>query len=76
MDLSNLESEPVTVVDPNVLLRKLREFAQQTMADLDDPGTADEVASNEAAMAEAFLQLDDWLSRKGFSPTAWQDSSE
>jgi hypothetical protein len=76
MDLTSLETDPVTSVDPNVLLRNLRELAAQTMADLDNPETCEEVAANEAALAEAFLQLDDWMSRKGFPPAAWQDSSE
>jgi hypothetical protein len=76
MDLSSLESDPVSAVNPNELLNRLREACQQTMTDLDDPETAEEVASNEAVMATLFLQLDDWLSRRGFLPAAWQDTTE
>lgn len=76
MDLTNLETEPVTAVDPNALLTKLREAAQQTMSDLDNLDTAEEVPVNEAVLAEAFLQLDDWIARGGFLPGAWQDDTE
>jgi hypothetical protein len=72
MDLSQLETDPVEAVDPNVLLARLREAAQNTMNDLDDPDVAEEVTANEADMATVFLQLDDWMARGGFSPAAWQ----
>lgn len=76
MDLTQLDADQVTTVDPNILLQRLRDQAAQTMADLDNPDTADEVAANEAAMATAFMELDDWLSRGGFLPGVWQDSNE
>jgi hypothetical protein len=76
MDLSSLETDPVTTVDPNALLAKLREVAQETMDDLDDPEIADDVSAGEATLATVFLQLDDWLSRRGFLPGAWQDTEE
>jgi hypothetical protein len=76
VDLSNLDTEPVTAVDPNALLAKLREAAQQTMSDLDDPETAEEVPVNEAVLAETFLQLDDWVARGGFLPQPWQGDGE
>jgi hypothetical protein len=77
MDLSRLEAvDPVNAVDPNELLRRLREACQQTMTDLDDPVTAEDVPANEAGMATLFLQLDDWVARGGFLPQAWQDSAE
>jgi hypothetical protein len=76
MDLTNLDTDPVTAVDPNELLARLREACRQTLADLDDPATSDDVTVNESNMAEAFLQLDDWVSRGGFLPGAWQDTDE
>lgn len=74
MDLTNLEAEPVTAVDPNELLKQLRGLAAETMADLDDPEIAEDVSGGEAAMATKFLELDDWLARGGFLPLAWQDN--
>lgn len=76
MDLTQLDADKVTAVDPNLLLRRLREQAQQTMADLDNPELAEEVTANEAGLATDFLQLDDWMSRGGFPPGPWQDTSE
>jgi hypothetical protein len=76
MDLTQLDTDQVTSLDPNILLRRLREQAHQTMADLDDPETAEEVTANEAGLATDLLQLDDWLSRGGFLPGAWQDTDE
>jgi hypothetical protein len=74
--LTQLDADKVTAVDPNLLLRRLRAQAQQTMADLDDPELAEEVTANEAGLATDFLQLDDWMSRGGFFPGPWQDTSE
>ncbi len=76
MDLSSLETDPVTVVDPNVLLATLRELAAETMAALDDPDIAEDVSGGEAGMATAFMQLDDWMSRGGFAPHPWQADAE
>lgn len=76
MDLTKLDAPPVTAADPNVLLARLRDLAGETMADLDNPAVADDVSAGEAALATVFLQLDDWLARGGFLPTAWQDSDE
>lgn len=76
MDLTNLETEPVTAVDPNILLTQLRQLAQETMRDLDDLETADDVSAGEAGLATTFLQLDDWIARGGFLPGAWQDTAE
>jgi hypothetical protein len=77
MDLSTLEvSGGVNAVDPNVLLNTLREAAKDTLAALDDVKEADSVTANEAALAEAFLQLDDWMSRGGFPPQPWQTDTE
>lgn len=76
MDLSHLITDPINAVDPNVLLASLREAAALTMADLDNPETVDDVTANEATMAEAFLQLDDWIARGGFLPTPWQGDTE
>jgi hypothetical protein len=72
MDLSRLDADPVTAVDPNVLLHRLRELAQEVLADLDDPETAADVTGGEASLATDFLALDDWLSRGGFLPHPWQ----
>jgi hypothetical protein len=83
VDLDGLETgpvdgpvQPVEAVNPNTLLNRLREAAQETMKTLDDPEMADDVAAAEAELATAFLQLDDWMSRGGFPPGAWQDSDE
>lgn len=76
MDLTSLEAEPVTSVDPNVLRQRLRDLATETMRDLDDPKTAEEVSGGEAGLATAFLELDDWLARGGFLPSAWQDTDD
>jgi hypothetical protein len=76
VDLSNLETDPVNAVDPNVLLNTLREAAQQTLDDLEDPETAEMVQANEATLAQTFLMLDDWLARGGFRPLPWQPDAE
>lgn len=76
MDLSHLETDPVTAVDPNAMLARVRAACQQTMTDLDDPELAGDVPANEAEIATAFLQLDDWIARGGFLPSSWQDTTE
>jgi hypothetical protein len=75
MDLTSLETDPVSSVDPNVLYDRLRDAASETMQALDDPRTAEDVAAAEATLATAFLQLDDWIARGGFLPAAWQGDS-
>lgn len=76
MDLTQLETDPVEAVDPNALLETLRRAAKSTLDALDDLDLCDEVTVNEGAMAEAFLQLDDWMARGGFPPGAWQGAAE
>jgi hypothetical protein len=76
MDLNSLDADPVSTTDPNVLLSQLRGLANEILADLDNPETAEDVSAGEAGMATLFLQLDDWMSRRGFPPGAWQDTPE
>lgn len=57
-------------MDPNQTLEELREaYAAWARSE----GCS--VAENEAAerMAVAFKDLDDWLTRGGYSPREWQD---
>lgn len=76
MDLTQITTEAVTVVDPNALLAQLRDAARSTMDAWDDPELSDTVTVNEMQMAEAFLSLDDWVARGGFLPTAWRPDED
>ena len=51
-------------MDPNELLRVLRNWAQEVV-DLDE-------LTEEKEAAERFQTLDQWLSRGGFHPRDWQ----
>lgn len=51
-------------MDPNVTLEEIR----QLMACVLD-GEMDDVAEQ---LAEAFLSLDEWLTKKGFLPDEWR----
>lgn len=55
-------------MDPNETLRRMRVLA----SDLDDNPTLDTVESVAYGLAECVTALDDWLSRGGFLPEAWE----
>ncbi|WP_436778238.1 hypothetical protein [Yinghuangia sp. YIM S09857] len=53
-------------MDPNETLEDLREYARLVAGEV--PGAAEEWGDT---VAELFLALDEWLSRGGFPPRAW-----
>lgn len=53
-------------MDPNTLLQHLREWAMSALEN-NDP---------EVDAANAFLDLDEWLSKGGFVPKAWETHRE
>jgi len=52
-------------MDPNATLDRIRELVHEQLN-----GELDEHEVNE--LAESIGNLDDWLSKKGFLPIAWQ----
>ena len=68
-------------MDPNETLRKIREAARDVRLALDsyandtDPLTrAFALAASSDSLADATEALDEWLSKGGFLPSAWQRS--
>lgn len=55
-------------MDPNANLEELRELAQNTLAD----DSADDLPEKAAHLAELFVALDEWLTKGGFLPQAWE----
>lgn len=51
-------------MDPNETLRQIREITESN-----DPGFRSDMQSTLESLVDA---LDDWLSRGGFLPVAWQ----
>lgn len=58
-------------MDPNEALRRLREYASEVISAYDDI-EPDDPRSNQLALAESFLDLDEWLTKGGFVPDGWQ----
>jgi hypothetical protein len=58
-------------MDPNETLAQLRTALDALRTTGDDENVGDAVAAAFDA-AEAAANLDEWLSRGGFLPTAWQ----
>lgn len=52
-------------MDPNELLRRMREYARQAEQ-------GDSVRYNERAIRWCFQELDEWLSKGGFLPKDWE----
>lgn len=57
-------------MDPNAALELLREWVAEVFAN----PTAHTADDNDAA--QAFAELDRWLSNRGFLPTAWEGHRE
>jgi len=70
-------------MDPNEALELVRKFNQNTSAaigrvtDTDTPlaGAVDDLVSEATALVEHVQDLDEWLTRGGFAPTAWTAAS-
>jgi hypothetical protein len=59
-------------MDPNVALAKAREAAA-ILLDADDDGNfTDPATTNLGQLIESFQALDEWLSKGGFKPRAWE----
>lgn len=59
-------------MDPDETLRRLREYAGEVLnAHADDLELTD-ARSNDLALAEAFTDLDEWLTKSGFAPAEWR----
>ena len=58
-------------MDPDVALEVARESAAGIMAALDSENAA-EILMYAEMLAERFQALDEWLTRGGFLPAAWQ----
>lgn len=56
-------------MDPNETLKRLRELSEQGFPTTDNLEDADEFHA-------LFRDLDEWLSKGGFLPTAWQRNVE
>lgn len=65
-------------MDPDEALRLLREYASEVTNARDDDLREDpdgECWSNELHLAMAFFDLDEWLSKGGFLPDAWNSGA-
>jgi hypothetical protein len=56
-------------MDPNEALEQARQLAAGI---LDEWPEGDDQVTPAISLAEAFQGLDEWLSRGGFKPAAWQ----
>lgn len=55
-------------MDPDVTLDNLRKLSRQ-MGDAEDSDTFETLAGE---FVNAFADLDEWMSKGGFAPAAWQ----
>ena len=58
-------------MDPNATLEMVRRFAVEI---LEGDKDLDRIGSLALSLAEAFKDLDDWLSKGGFPPRGWFDA--
>lgn len=59
-------------MDPNTLLRILRDLAQKLLDDDANAYTGNETPEQAAELlAQGLQDLDEWLSKGGFLPAAW-----
>jgi hypothetical protein len=62
------------MMDPNAALENARNAAREFIRGIDKEHPTEDILDNANTLAEAFQALDQWITRGGFLPSAWDES--